>query len=961
MTIANTLETYTTASRDAEPSWPANAMINNSTTGTIQITVDGGSAWQDLSTNLTGNLLAANNLSDVASKEASIRNIGAAEGYDPIFDETDRVYTSLNQPSVIIANYNSPNHTIQLCPFNEPASPLGGFAWGFISNVGASSFDLIDANAALIRNVEPGDAYLIKNSDQTVSGSVELLPYTFRTNDVFGDVKVDLQSAFDKSTSNGFSIENKNFSVLDSGSVLGGQSVTAGGSGSALMPGVQGTVYSSANGIYITALGVWDAFFTLPGVRTVGIYDRSSQDLLASVDVSKTDDLNFGVRLRDLNSPIYIPAATEFVIAQRYLNGEFYFGGFDAVGNTGITVVEGANTLNTTGLEFPANFDGTPGSSPQGFFSYQILDKLLTVDPLTVTSTLPVSVTSGDLTVETGRVFATNPGGGDPAQPTYSRSGGGGNDGFDLPGAGAARVITSATPRMEWSNGDTTSYANIDMDANDITNVNDITLNNGSQINVAGSSTTFDVVNDTQGTGTNLSIHPSENIFFKPINLQNNVNITFPFETNDIGSSFGSRLNNLYANNVDSDNVLVNSLSANQVVASDGSGNLVSSNPEGIGAATPADILFQNSYDNEPEFLVNDVDAFNINVNDLSAPLTAHTIPAPNSSGFQDEMEGFRIVFDSDSVVTALQYPDLYFTLPGTREVGIWLDSNGLLLGQVTIAKTDPLIDGYRTMPITNVPVVAGIEYIVAALVPVGEQYTNSAASVPAAGVTIPGAAFGGGPLFNFPTVRLGVPNQALTAGCLFSTVSQVPAISVDGLANTVTNKVITHLTENPVLCGMFIAPADIGADSFPTSLTVSYGALAEGTWTKVANPLIINGLQRGDISFDEATTTVTINKDGLYRIGLQVEGEVDSNAERVSMLAMPINVDDTDKALGAITRIISSSETNSNQWNAFAGSMPMNLLAGDTVKVFYCQLHPGGGASSDFRVASIKIDIQLI
>jgi hypothetical protein len=88
----------------------------------------------------------------------------------------------------------------------------------------------------------------------------------------------------------------------------------------------------------------------------------------------------------------------------------------------------------------------------------------------------------------------------------------------------------------------------LNMNGNNIISVNDVTLQNTSKIEVAGASTTFDIVNDSQGTGLNISVHPGETIFFKNLNLQNGVDVTFPFAgTNNIGSSL-NKLGTLYTN-----------------------------------------------------------------------------------------------------------------------------------------------------------------------------------------------------------------------------------------------------------------------------------------------------------------------------------------------------------------------------------------------------------------------------
>lgn len=82
-----------------------------------------------------------------------------------------------------------------------------------------------------------------------------------------------------------------------------------------------------------------------------------------------------------------------------------------------------------------------------------------------------------------------------------------------------------------------------------ISNVDNLILNNGGKVSVTGASTTFEIENNSQGGGSNITVFPGETAFRKSINLQNNISMTFPFETNSIGSPV-TALNALYVNNV---------------------------------------------------------------------------------------------------------------------------------------------------------------------------------------------------------------------------------------------------------------------------------------------------------------------------------------------------------------------------------------------------------------------------
>ena len=199
-----------------------------------------------------------------------------------------------------------------------------------------------------------------------------------------------------------------------------------------------------------------------------------------------------------------------------------------------------------------------------------------------------------------------------------------------------------------------------------------------------------------------------------------------------------------------------------------------------LSGVNTGDQNLQQAYNLGNEILVENMSPLNFQVTVNSPALSAYSGFNPNAFNVVSRMEGFRFQFNENGFITALQYPDLYFTLPGTRDVGFWIHSTQQLLAQATIAKTDPLVDGFRTKSITPVPYSSGIQYVCAAVVPGGDPY-NVNNLTPAAGLN---NVFGmDGPntsTLTFPIFDLFTPNQILTAGFQFEASVIENALSVD-------------------------------------------------------------------------------------------------------------------------------------------------------------------------------------
>lgn len=128
----------------------------------------------------------------------------------------------------------------------------------------------------------------------------------------------------------------------------------------------------------VTALQYDDVHFTQPGTRAVGIYVKSTQQLIATVNVSKTDplDLSGKYRTHSLDTPIYLASGTTYIFEAVIPANEADWLNGDAVPAAGVVVTQGnwsAGSGSPVPLKFPTNFDGTPNTVFVGCFQYAAL------------------------------------------------------------------------------------------------------------------------------------------------------------------------------------------------------------------------------------------------------------------------------------------------------------------------------------------------------------------------------------------------------------------------------------------------------------------------------------------------------------------------------------------------------------------------------------------------------------
>ncbi len=95
----------------------------------------------------------------------------------------------------------------------------------------------------------------------------------------------------------------------------------------------------------------------------------------------------------------------------------------------------------------------------------------------------------------------------------------------------------------------------------------------------------------------------------------------------------------------------------------------------------------------------------------------------PDNTGHPSAVYGMEFLMTKNGSITSLCYADGLFS-SGTREVGLWQyvsDTSGILLNDVSVAKTDPLdpqTGAYRCQAITPIVVTSGERLVVAALTP---------------------------------------------------------------------------------------------------------------------------------------------------------------------------------------------------------------------------------------------------
>jgi len=161
---------------------------------------------------------------------------------------------------------------------------------------------------------------------------------------------------------------------------------------------VLGWVFNVSDPINITGLQYQDSHFS-SGTRDVGIFVKSTQELLGSINVSKTDPLVGPYRTTVLSNPISLQPGIDYICATVVPAGEANNLNSDAVPSAEITITErcsGNASSFPIPLSFPTNFVVDANNTPAGFFEFgiqTITDSISFNDAVTSTSSL-LSVSS---------------------------------------------------------------------------------------------------------------------------------------------------------------------------------------------------------------------------------------------------------------------------------------------------------------------------------------------------------------------------------------------------------------------------------------------------------------------------------------------------------------------------------------------------------------------------------------
>jgi len=169
---------------------------------------------------------------------------------------------------------------------------------------------------------------------------------------------------------------------------------------------VLGWTFNVISACTLTALQYQDSRFS-SGTRTVGIYLKSTGELLNSVDVSKTDPLDASntYRTQVLFNPVLLSPGVDYVIATVVPAGETSNLNSNAVPGANINITErctGNSSLFPIPLSFPTSFVVDANNTAAGFFEYSIstlIDSVSFPDSTTNNSSLMVaqSTTRGSI------------------------------------------------------------------------------------------------------------------------------------------------------------------------------------------------------------------------------------------------------------------------------------------------------------------------------------------------------------------------------------------------------------------------------------------------------------------------------------------------------------------------------------------------------------------------------------
>lgn len=386
-----------------------------------------------------GFLLGSNNLSDLKSNNTTLENIGlgnsvvqvitgditltnpSATRFSLSFSGTHTIKLAPAQGSqalrvgtlIIIFNFSSgtgnitdsvnnaittiePNHT-QALLLTDNSTPQG--SWIAIETfTAAAARALFSANSPLVYNASTG----VFEIDTMDSG--QLMMGTSGGNAVIGDLvagnnmtidtttdgqiilncgmvdTISLQNAYDNGLNAEVNLQDDRpivINTISSSSSINAVTTPSTGTNVVANYRVCGWVFTVSSNRNITALQYQDSNFTQPGTRTVCIWIKSTQELLGSAVVSKTDPLDGSsiYRTKVLDTPIPLTTGVEYVVSVVVPGNENNNVDQNAVPGSGMSIIQSAvgpaSGMPLPALTFPASFLNETNSTYAGFFQFE--------------------------------------------------------------------------------------------------------------------------------------------------------------------------------------------------------------------------------------------------------------------------------------------------------------------------------------------------------------------------------------------------------------------------------------------------------------------------------------------------------------------------------------------------------------------------------------------------------------
>ena len=222
------------------------------------------------------------------------------------------------------------------------------------------------------------------------------------------------------------------------------------------------------------------------------------------------------------------------------------------------------------------------------------------------------------------------------------------------------------------------------------------------------------------------------------------------------------------------------------------------------------------------------------------------TVTYPNTP-ISTRMRGHGVTLPNAGIITHLGYPDSTFA-SGTREVGLWRESDQALLGSVVVSKASPLVDGMRREAlVTPIAYDSATVYVNAALNVAGDGFNITATAVPTVGCTFPFARTSNTATFGFPPNLNVTPNVYYTAGLFFEEITPQVALKVDSVTSTMStdydflyNQIIANGTITPTAkVRISVEGAVTVGDVLRSSLTTAFAVRTCQSGDALAQPVV--------------------------------------------------------------------------------------------------------------------------